>query len=159
MTEIRRRTVRGLAPGDTFEVTRTFHRKETRQFGRLTRDDNPVHSDPAFAAAQGFDQLILHGLLTGSMICEVGGQIGWLARTMKFEFLAPVFFGDTVTCRVTISSIEQRTRARARATYRNQRGELVLRAELTGRIPDGDVRGELGRILAEDPVRSGGTRV
>ena len=159
MTEIRRRAVRGLRPGDTFEVTRTFSRRDTRQFGKLTRDANPVHDDPAFARAQGFDQLILHGLLTGSMICEVGGQIGWLARTMKFEFLRPVYFGDTVTCRVTISHIEDGVRARARATYRNQRDELVLRAELGGRIPARPVRDELERIHAADPARAGGSRV
>ncbi len=61
--------------------------------------------------------------------------MGWLASGMNFHFIKPVYFGDTVTCSVTILSVDSRGRARATAAYTNQHGEKVLTAELTGVLP------------------------
>ena len=34
------------------------------------------------------------------MVTHIGGQWAWLADGMSFEFVAPVFVGDTVTAEV-----------------------------------------------------------
>ena len=80
---LRKQAATGLKPGDTFVLTRTFSQEETKAFGDLTRDYNPVHYDPRWTRAKGFDGLICHGLLVGSMICEFGGQLAWLATGMS----------------------------------------------------------------------------
>ena len=67
MPTIRQRAIEGLHPGDTFTVTRTFTEDLTRAFGALSRDFNPVHYDQRFTSAKGFDGLICHGLLVGSL--------------------------------------------------------------------------------------------
>jgi acyl dehydratase len=153
MSRIRQRAIEGLHPGDTFTVTRTFTEDLTRAFGALSRDFNPVHYDQRFTSAKGFDGLICHGLLVGSLVTEVGGQIGWLATGLEFRFVKPVFFGDTITCQFTLLEVDDRGRARARATFSNQHGTIVGEAALTGRLPGEAERAVLAAMVAEgDPT-------
>ncbi len=153
MSGIRQRAIAGLRPGDTFTLTRTFTADDTRSFGALSRDYNPVHYDPRFAEAKGFPGLICHGLLVGSLITEAGGQIGWLATGLEFRFLKPVFFGDTITCRFTLLEVDERGRAQASATFSNQDGTTVVEASLTGRLPGDAERAILAAMVAEgDPT-------
>jgi acyl dehydratase len=153
MSEIRRKAIEGLRPGDTFTIRRTFTEELVRAFGQLSRDYNPVHYDRRFASAKGFAGLICHGLLVGSLITEVGGQIGWLATGMELRFLKPVYFGDTVTCRFTLLEVDERGRARARADFTNQDGTSVIEATLTGRLPGDADRAILAAMVAEgDPT-------
>ena len=153
MTAIRRRAIDGIRPGDTFCLSRTFDEEQTRAFGELSRDYNPVHYDRRFTAAKRLDGLICHGLLVGSLLTEIGGQIGWLATGMDFRFRKPVYFGDTVTCRFTLAEVGERGRARASAVFTNQHGETVLEADLTGRLPGEQERAVLAAMVAEgDPT-------
>jgi acyl dehydratase len=135
MSIIRQRTIAGLTPGTTFTVSRTFTEPQVEQFADLTRDYNPIHFDPRFVAVKGLKARICHGLLVGGMVTEVGGQIGWLASGMDFRFKRPVYMGDTVTCTLTITEIDEKCRARADAVLVNQDGVVVLTAHLTGRLP------------------------
>ncbi len=132
---IREKAICGLKMNDTFSYERTFTREETHSFGDLTRDYNPVHYDTRWSEDKGFNGLICHGLLVGSMICEFGGQVGWLATGMDFKFIHPVYFNDTVECRITINNIEENGRAEAEAFFFNQDQKQVCYARLTGRLP------------------------
>lgn len=152
MSRMREKAAQGIKAGDVFAVTRTFRQEETEAFGHLTKDYNPVHYDQEFAGIKGFPQLILHGLLTAGMVCEVGGQLAWLATAMEFRFRRPVFFGDTVTCTVTVTSVDQRGWAKAEALYTNQRGEVVVSAKMEGQVPRGESQDVLQRRVEEgDP--------
>jgi len=135
MSIIRERTIAGLTPGMTFTVSRTFSASQVEQFADMTRDYNPIHFDPRFVAVKGLKSRICHGLLVGGMITEVGGQIGWLASGMNFRFKRPVYIGETISCTVTITEVDEKGRARADAVLLNQDGEVVMTAHLTGRIP------------------------
>ncbi len=153
MSGIRQRAVEGLRPGDTFTARRTFTEELVRAFGELSRDFNPVHYDRRFASAKRFQDLICHGLLVGSLVTEVGGQIGWLATGLDFRFVKPVFFGDTVTCRFTLDEIDERGRAKGRAVFSNQDGTTVIEATLTGRVPGAAERAILAELVSEgDPT-------
>ena len=148
-TDLRNRAVKGLNPGDTFVLKRTFSRQETEQFGDLTRDYNPVHYDKRWTDAKGFDGLICHGLLVGGMICEFGGQVGWLATGMDFKFIKPVFFEDSIELRVTLLSVDETGRAEAEGRFFNQHGDQVAWARLKGRLPILRERELLARMAAK----------
>ena len=50
---------------------------------------------------------MVQGLLTATLPTKVGGDWNYIAREMNFEFLRPVFTGDTIRCEVTITQLEQ----------------------------------------------------
>ena len=145
-TTIRSTAVKGLKQGDRFTLTRTFSQDETREFGDLTRDYNPVHYDRAWTDGKGFPDLICHELLVGGMICEFGGQVGWLATGMEFKFIRPVYFGETITCHVVLTRVEETGRAEARAEFVNPQGTLVAKCRLSGRLPGPSERALLGQV-------------
>lgn len=152
---IRQQAISGLTPGDTFSYRRRFSQSDTHRFGELTRDYNPVHYEPRWAEQKHYSGPICHGLLVGSMICEFGGQVGWLATGMQFNFIKPVYFGDTIRCEIILTKIESNGRAEADARFFNQNGLLVCRAQLTGRLPGDRERDLLQQMVDEgDPTNS-----
>ncbi len=148
MSQIRNQTIQGLTVGETFTVSRKFTEQDMITFADITRDYNPIHFDERFAAAKNLKGRICHGLLVGSLLTEIGGQIGWLASEMNFRFKKPVYFGDTIECSLVITNIDDRNRARAEVIYRNQDGIVVLEAELAGVLPGDLERKVLDSILA-----------
>lgn len=72
---------------------------------RLSGDRNPLHSDPDFAKAAGFERPILHGLCTYGVTCRAV-----LATYCDFDptrivghdvrFSSPVFPGETIVTRM-----------------------------------------------------------
>jgi 3-hydroxybutyryl-CoA dehydratase len=149
---IRKKAVTGLKTGDSFTYSRRFTKEETMAFGNLTRDYNPVHYDKRWTDEKGFKDLICHGLLIGGMVCEFGGQVGWLATGMNFKFLGPVYFNDTIQCRVTITTIQENGRAEADAVFTNQDGKTVGIVTITGRLPLEKEKQILTRMMEEgDP--------
>jgi acyl dehydratase len=92
---------------------------------RLNGDRNPLHSDPAFARAAGFDRPIIHGLctfgFTGRALLRVlcDDEPGRF-ESMDARFSRPVFPGDALTVSIWDEG--------ERALFRTARapGEVVL---------------------------------
>ena len=153
MSYIRNKAIGGLEIGETFSISRTFSELDVIQFADISRDYNPVHCDERFSKVKNFDGRICHGLLVASLITEIGGQIGWLASGMKFEFKKPVYFGDTIKCDFTITEIDVRGRAKAEAVFTNENDITVLEAILIGTVPGVQEKQVMKAMLAEgDPT-------
>ena len=153
MASIRGRVVKGLKAGDSFVISRTFTERDMTRFADISRDYNPIHFDKRFSLAKKFNGCICHGLLVGSMITEIGGQIGWLATEMHFKFKKPVYFGDTVTCTITINDIDEKGYARAEAVFVNQQNVIVLTCFIAGVLPNPQERDVMKEMIAEgDPT-------
>ncbi len=153
MTSMRQRAADGLKVGDRFTVQRCFSDSEIHAFAALSRDYNPVHCDPDYVALKGMRAPIAHGLLTASLMTEIGGQIGWLARSMAFDFKRPVYPGETLTCDWLIVDLDARGRARATIQVTNQDGVTVLEGQTSGVVPAAPERARLAQMIADgDPT-------
>ena len=72
---------------------------------RLCGDRNPLHIDPAVAAAAGFDRPILHGLCTYGVACHailksVCDYRPEAVRSFNVRFSAPVYPGETIRTQI-----------------------------------------------------------
>lgn len=122
-----------IEAGATFTYRRTFTEGDVTLFCGVTGDFNPYHQDDTFVEQSWFGRRIIPGLLTGSMITHMGGMIGFLAREMTFQFIAPVYIGDTITCIITMTEKDETRRIfLAEAVYLNQEGQEVLRSTFNG---------------------------
>ncbi|WP_339547574.1 MaoC family dehydratase [Pseudomonas sp. RA_35y_Pfl2_P32] len=155
MTSLRQRAAQGLKVGDSFTLSRLFSETDIQDFAKISRDYNPVHCDPHFAESRRFRAPVSHGLLTASLLTEIGGQIGWLAAGMTFDFKKPVYAGDRITCHWVITEITDNDRATATVTMTNEDGIVVLLAHTRGILPGTNERKILTRMLAEGDPSNG----
>ena len=71
---------------------------------RLSGDKNPLHADPEFSGAVGFERPILHGLCTYGIVCKavidevLGGDPTKVGR-YQVRFSRPVIPGQTIVVR------------------------------------------------------------
>ena len=85
----------------TTTVARTITQEQIDAYAAASGDHNPIHVDPAFAAATPFGGTIAHGMLVLALISEAMHAAqgdAWTTRgRMKVRFKAPTRPGDTVT--------------------------------------------------------------
>ncbi|AUV80600.1 dehydratase [Salinigranum rubrum] len=122
--------------GDVHVVERTFTDEDVSGFAAVSRDTQAIHTER--------EPPMVHGLLTATLSTEIGGDLEVLARTMEFDFLTPVYAGDTVRCEWTTervdaredrfdlaATVECRRTASARAGAEHT---VVLRGEVEGLV-------------------------
>ncbi|MDR7236484.1 hotdog domain-containing protein [Neobacillus drentensis] len=122
-----------LKVGDIITFERSFTVRDVELFTEISGDEGIHHLTPD---EQG--RLVIQGLLTATLPTKVGGDHNVLARTMNFEFLRPVFTGDTIICEVKIEEYERkennRTAIKASFLCENQNEKEVLKGGFSGII-------------------------
>jgi 3-hydroxybutyryl-CoA dehydratase len=126
-----------VAVGDHTNFSKTVTESDVYLFAGITGDFAPNHVNKAFMEKSSYRRPIAHGaLLIGFMSAAATHALDALRASPaevpvslgydRVRFLAPVFFGDTITVEFRISAID-RERLRASADIRvvNQDGTLV----------------------------------
>jgi len=120
--------------GDTASLSRIIADADIRAFAELSGDFNPVHIDDEFARTTRFGRRIAHGMLGASLISTVLGTKlpgqGAIYLSQTLQFLAPIFPGDTVTAKATVTKIKEgKPIVTLETVCENQRGESLIRGE------------------------------
>lgn len=89
--------------GDVHTYERTFSKEEVQEFGTLSGDQQPVHTEPD---EEG--RLLVQGLLTATLPTKIGGDLQFIARRMDLEFVRPVYTGETISCRWENDAVMER---------------------------------------------------
>jgi 3-hydroxybutyryl-CoA dehydratase len=121
-----------ITVGQKFTYDRVFTVEDVEIFTRVTGDAGRHHVTPD---ADG--RVMVQGLLTATLPTKFGGDINYLAREMRFEFVRPVFTGDTIITEVvcTESVDEDRVvRLAFDVVCKNQHGKEVLKGSTNGVI-------------------------
>lgn len=98
-----------LSVGQTASFSKTITETDVYNFAGIVGDFNSVHVNAVEAEKGIFGKRVAHGMLVGSLISTVIGTKlpgpGTIYIEQDCKFLAPVFFGDTITAIVTVSEI------------------------------------------------------
>ena len=119
--------------GDIITFERTFTVRDVELFTEISGDEGIHHITPD---EQG--RLVIQGLLTATLPTKIAGEHNVMARHTHFEFLRPVFTGDTIICELKIEQYERqennRTAFMASFLCINQHEKEVLQGDVSGVI-------------------------
>jgi 3-hydroxybutyryl-CoA dehydratase len=126
------RVPRAIRVGEKVGYSRTLTEADTALFIGVTWDVNPYHIDESYAAQTRFGRRIVPGLLTAGLLTHIGGLWAFLATDMAFEFVGPVYIGDTVTAEMEIVEVSDKGWVRLAGRVVGPDGREVLRATIRG---------------------------
>ena len=123
--------------GDTTSFSKTVSESDVYLFAGISGDFAPNHVNKAYMEKSGYGGLIAHGALLVGFMSTASTQMAAKSRADdsvvgvslgydRMRFLAPVYFGDTITVTYTVASIDrEKLRATADIKITNQDGTLV----------------------------------
>ena len=126
--------------GKSVSRVKTFSEDDVHTFARITGDTNPVHLDADYAAQTPFERPIVHGMLSASVISALlandfpGPGTIYLGQNLKFT--KPVYYGDTLTATVTVTSFrEDKGILNVDTVCVNQDGDTVIKGDAVVKVP------------------------
>jgi len=120
-------------------LSKTLTQEKIDGYARASGDFNPIHVDPAFAAATPFGGTIAHGMLLLAYLSEMlTAAFGrpWLSGgRLKVRFKGVARPGDTLTVRGTVERVQDEGRGLfAAVECVNQAGELLVTGDAEVRL-------------------------
>ena len=103
-----------LSNGDKFAVNLTISEELVKQFGVLSGDFNPLHTDDDYARSRGFAGKVCYGNILGMLISRMVGM-GLGSREVmlvseKIDFKHPVYVGDVIELRGKVTQKSEAVR-------------------------------------------------
>lgn len=124
--------------GDTCTYTKTISESDVYLFAGITGDFSQMHMNEAFMNTTPYKTRIVHGVLTFALGSTASTLIQTQAKSPipsvsygydRIRFIKPVYFGDTVTAKYTITEIDnENLKSVAKIEITNQHGQVVVAA-------------------------------
>lgn len=120
--------------GDNITFTKTISESDVYLFAGITGDFSQMHMNEEFMKTTPYKTRIVHGVLVFALASTASTLIQVQARAAipsvsygydRLRFVKPVFFGDTVTAKYTITEIDEKNlKSFASVEVYNQKNEL-----------------------------------
>lgn len=129
-----------LRIGQVESVRRVFSQEDLDRFARLSGDDNPIHTDPAFSARTGFGRTVVHGMLLYGTICgllgtRLPGPGTWQVE-QELIFPTPTYVGEEVTIQLeVVAADEDEGRAELTTVIVRPGGEVACQGRTMVQLP------------------------
>lgn len=68
-------TIGDLRPGMRASFSRTITAEMQQKFYDISGDENPLHTDVDYARKRGFQDCVVYGMLTASLLSTLGGGV------------------------------------------------------------------------------------
>ena len=126
-----------VSVGDRAAFTKTVGESDVYMFAGITGDFSPNHVNKSYMERSSYGRLQAHGALLVGFMSTTSTMVIAKSREDadetpvslgydRIRFLAPVYFGDTLTTEYTISAVDtERRRSTGDITVKNQDGTLV----------------------------------
>jgi 3-hydroxybutyryl-CoA dehydratase len=127
--------------GQKASFSKKITERDVTTFAEISGDKNPVHLDADYAKQTRFGNRIAHGAFTFGLIsAALGNELpghGTVYMSQSIKFIKPVYFDDTVTATVEITSIRaDKGIVTLKTDCTNQRGDKIAEGEATVFHPD-----------------------
>ena len=124
--------MRMVAGVDLQPLAKTVTQAKIARYAEASGDANPLHTDPAFAAAARFGGTVAHGMLilayASEMLTSAFGERWVAGGRLKARFRAPARPGDSVSVSGRVLDRDSR-RILCHVEARNQAGEVLISAD------------------------------
>ncbi len=137
--EVRDRPFGSFRVGESASLTREITAEDIERFAQLSGDQNPLHTDEAYAATTRYKQRVAHGLLVAAPVSALAGHLlpgkRCLLLEVRARFIQPVFAGDRLTYRATITHVSEAMQVlNVQVEAANQEGVVVLKSTYEGQV-------------------------
>jgi 3-hydroxybutyryl-CoA dehydratase len=125
--------------GMSASYSQTITDADIKSFAGFSGDNNPVHMSDEYAAQSKFGKRIAHGLLSSSFFSALFGTRlpgpGCVYVSQSLNFKRPVYLGDTVCAKITVTEIDIAKRRVFFDTICSVSGKIVISGNAELYIP------------------------
>lgn len=99
-----------IKPRDTYTHDVMFKQADVDMFAKISGDNNPVHTNPEYAATTMFKRPIVHGFFSGAVFSKVFGTLfpgeGTIYLYQDMKFLAPVYVDQQYIAKFEVVTVD-----------------------------------------------------
>jgi len=122
--------------GDSAFIEQLISEEIVNRFADLSGDFSPIHMSQETAVARGFEDRVVHGFLSGSLVSRVLGMLlpgeYGLLHDVSLQFKKPVYINDRVKVMVSVTEKNDTFRLLTLTiTITNQNGQVVCKGKVT----------------------------
>ena len=97
--------------GMSESYSQTISEADVKAYAGISGDRNPVHMDDEYAEKSRYKKRIAHGMISSSFFSALFGTKlpgpGCVYVNQSLNFKRPVYIGDTVSARITVTKIDE----------------------------------------------------